>query len=224
MLNSTDLKLGPCCACRQTKPDVRNLLCLHKLAPVPGTGWGNALLGWPSNGATAVVCDACLEASAPLLDAISGYPTELGRVPVETLEGTFGHDAPDEFKLGTPGDEVGAPPTEPHYTMEDEEDGVPIVLFKMEGEHVIGATQLDDRQAEQLLGGPGLTSLSLEQTKELYGMATGQMGIGQECACVHPDRRECYVMRYKLYGKRDTDDGVCECMCHNRDDEDDYIA
>lgn len=202
--------LGPCCACRQNKPDVRNLLMLHKLAPVPGTGWGNVLLRWPPNGALAVVCDTCLDSDAPLLDAVSGYPAEGGRVPFDSLEGSFGDDAPDEFKMPEPDD-----PDESRYSMpgEDDDHDVPIVLFNMDGDdNCVGSTELSDDQAAQMLGTPGFTSLSLEQAKELYGVDDEWA----KCACVHPDARECYVRRYyaeDLVPIRD--EGSCECPCHH---------
>lgn len=205
--------LGPCCACRQESADVRNLLCLHKLAPVPGTGWGNVLLGWPSNGAVAIVCDQCLESNAPLVDAISGYPAELGRIAYELLEGEFGNDAPDEYRMTDPGDDsdlrYSIPPDE------DDDDHVPIVLFQIdEFDNVTGATEISDDQAGQLLGTPGLTSLSWEQTKKLYGV---KMDI-EACACVHTDARECYRRRYGIGGVvaiECEENDECECGCHN---------
>lgn len=217
MTPETQINMGPCCACRQSKPDVRNVLCLHKLAPVPGTGWGNVLLKWPSNGAVAIVCDSCLDNNAPLLDAVSGYPAEGGRVPVESLQGSFGDDAPEEYRMEDPGDD-----DEPRYEMPPDEDDheVPIVLFKMdENDQAIGATEISDDQAAQMFGTPGFTTLSLEQTKALYGM--NDRG---PCACINADARSCYEHRYGLEGLFLVEEGEplskCECACHHGDVED----
>lgn len=82
--------LGPCCVCEKTGPDVCNILALHKLAPIPGRGWGCFQCGLPQNGAVAVVCDGCLEKD--LRYACRGYPGQDGRVPIDQLQGDFRHD------------------------------------------------------------------------------------------------------------------------------------
>lgn len=86
------LEFGACCACRQTGPTVRNLIALEVAAPVPGTGWGCVECGAPSNGAVAVLCDACVETGAPILDVCDGYPVSGQRVPRETCTTPFTHD------------------------------------------------------------------------------------------------------------------------------------
>jgi len=70
---------------------VRNVILLTKLAPISGRGWGCIVCGLPPNGAVAVVCDACLEANAPLRFACRGRPGSDGRVPIEELAGDFDH-------------------------------------------------------------------------------------------------------------------------------------
>ena len=61
-------------------------------APVAGKGWGCVVCGLPSDGAVAVVCDACLESGAPILDVCSGYPASGVRVARESLTEPFDHD------------------------------------------------------------------------------------------------------------------------------------
>jgi hypothetical protein len=84
--------LGPCCACERTGPSVRNVLMLHRLAPIAGRGWGCLECGATMDGAVAVVCDDCLESDAPLRFACLGWPGADGRVPIDDLVGTHDHD------------------------------------------------------------------------------------------------------------------------------------
>lgn len=84
--------LGSCCACGQEGPHVRNILQLDQRAPIPGRGWGCSACGLSLDGAVAVVCDACLEAQAPLRWACRGYPAHDGRIPIDQLVGTHHHD------------------------------------------------------------------------------------------------------------------------------------
>lgn len=86
-----ELGILTCCACRQSGPTVRNLVLLPVRAPVPGTGWGCVVCGLPSDGAIAVVCDTCLEADAPIVEAIEGYASKGGRVRRDTLTVPFDH-------------------------------------------------------------------------------------------------------------------------------------
>lgn len=58
--SQTPENVGPCCICGSTFR-VRTFLQLNCRAPVPGTGWGCAVCGQPSNGAVAAVCDACMK-------------------------------------------------------------------------------------------------------------------------------------------------------------------
>lgn len=86
------IDLGACCACRTRGPTVRNVMMLDKPAPVPGTGWGCFVCGLPSDGAIAVVCDACLQAERPILDVCFGYAAADERVSIATVPGLFEHN------------------------------------------------------------------------------------------------------------------------------------
>ena len=92
MTDDDRIDLGPCCACRQPGPTVRNILTLPYRAPVAGKGWGCLQCNLPNDGAIAVVCDRCLETNAPIFDVCYGYPSGGGRVPCETLVEAFDHD------------------------------------------------------------------------------------------------------------------------------------
>lgn len=87
--------LGPCCICGQSE-DVRVILCLDKLCPLPGRGWGCLVCGQPEDGAMAVICGSCSSREGwpevALVWACKGYPATDGRVPIGELVGTFGHD------------------------------------------------------------------------------------------------------------------------------------
>jgi hypothetical protein len=96
--------LGPCCVCEKTGPDVRNILMLNQLSPIPGRGWGCLACGLPLNGAIAIVCDGCLEALNQGLElkfACRGYPGKDGRVPIEELAGEFDHNILKHPELNT---------------------------------------------------------------------------------------------------------------------------
>jgi hypothetical protein len=71
--------LGGCCICR-TYVGVSTIVMLSRRAPVPGTGWGCAVCGLPSDGAVAVLCDGCMEF------------VEAGALPVYVCEGYAGED------------------------------------------------------------------------------------------------------------------------------------
>lgn len=64
--DSENPSLGPCCVCGGTEK-VRTILALHKKCPTGRGGWGCLVCGLPSDGAVAVVCDACCEAPTQLL-------------------------------------------------------------------------------------------------------------------------------------------------------------
>jgi hypothetical protein len=92
--------LGPCCVCEGTR-HVRNIFCLAHKSPIPGHGWGCVVCGLPSDGATAVVCDDCLQGGdvGPRLRfACRGYPGTEGRVPLGELRGTHEHDRTRHFR------------------------------------------------------------------------------------------------------------------------------
>lgn len=88
-----DIDLGPCCACGQSRPDVRNIMMLNQMGPTPGKGWACFQCGLPPNGAIAVLCDSCLEKQADIRFVCLGYAAEAGRLPIEELEfEAFEHD------------------------------------------------------------------------------------------------------------------------------------
>jgi hypothetical protein len=89
---SEEPNLGPCCACGKEGPDVRNIVMLDKLAPIPGKGWGCFVCGLPNDGAVAVLCDRCLEQEREPIMACRGYPGIDGRVPIEDITGDFRHN------------------------------------------------------------------------------------------------------------------------------------
>jgi hypothetical protein len=85
------IDLGACCGCGKKGRKVRNIILLDKLAPEPGTGWGCAVCGLASDGALAVLCDACCREGALIREAIAGFPRELRRVPIGELSGSHEH-------------------------------------------------------------------------------------------------------------------------------------
>ena len=60
MIKAAVNDLGPCCICERSDETVRNILMLHKQSPY-GRGWGCVVCGLPAEGASAVVCDACIK-------------------------------------------------------------------------------------------------------------------------------------------------------------------
>jgi hypothetical protein len=101
---AASLDLGACCACGCTGPSVRNLLLLEKKAPISSHGWGCVVCGLPPDGASAVVCDACLDQEAELIWACRGYPATEGRVGIEILIGAHCHDPGFHPELEEAGD------------------------------------------------------------------------------------------------------------------------
>ena len=89
---SDAIDLGPCCACREAGPTVRNVICLDVLSPTPGFGWGCMVCGLPPNGAVAVVCDRCMETQAEITDVCHGYPAEGLRTARAACTEPFQHD------------------------------------------------------------------------------------------------------------------------------------
>jgi len=90
--NIQTLDLGACCACGKEDVTVRNILALRQKAPVPGSGWGCVVCGLPMDGAMAVVCDACLQVSAPLKMAIFDNAAKKMRISYSRLSGEHEHD------------------------------------------------------------------------------------------------------------------------------------
>lgn len=95
-IDLSDLDFGPCCACGHPRTTVRNIVMLHKRAPVPGTGWGCCSCGLPMDGAIAVICDPCLAQykTAPnnIRFAADGPVLEKKRIPIDQLTESFDHD------------------------------------------------------------------------------------------------------------------------------------
>lgn len=90
--DDSTLDLGPCCCCEQEGPSVRNIIMLHKQAPVPGTGWSCIVCKLPADGAVYVNCDTCLANNVPPKYVIVGMAANKQRAPVDSLTGTFEHD------------------------------------------------------------------------------------------------------------------------------------
>jgi hypothetical protein len=87
------IDFGPCCFCEKTGPTVRNLIMLDKRAKTPGNGcWGCLQCGLPLEGATAILCDQCIDAGCPPLWAIVGEPAAGLRIPTSELTEPFEHD------------------------------------------------------------------------------------------------------------------------------------
>jgi hypothetical protein len=134
---------GPCCICEGTV-GVRNVLMLSQNSPTPGRGWGCVVCDLPSDGAIAVVCDACvgnaeahgLTVSSLLRFACGGYPGWDGRVPIGQLAGTHDHDRTkhpaEDFEPGDPDDDDAL------ATARQILSGAVCECGHLEGEHVMG--------------------------------------------------------------------------------------
>ena len=85
-VHSLAQSLGPCCGCERVGDDVRNIVMLPRLAPIPSTGWGCVQCRLPFDGAVAVVCDDCLGdyLTPPRLVCV-GFPLEGKRMPYADL-------------------------------------------------------------------------------------------------------------------------------------------
>lgn len=63
---------------------------------IPGHGWGCFVCHLPTDGAVAVLCNACvvrMEAGADVIHyACRGYPGTDGRAPIEEFTQPFEHD------------------------------------------------------------------------------------------------------------------------------------
>lgn len=91
------ISLGPCCGCGCEGPEVRNIMMLDKIAPVPGTGWGCVVCGLPNDGAIAVTCDDCAGSEVNGFSHVryvcAGYAGDGVRVPLAGLSpAPFRHD------------------------------------------------------------------------------------------------------------------------------------
>lgn len=91
------LRLGCCCMCGKDDKTVRNMVMLDRRCAVPGHGWGCVVCGLLSDGAVAVLCDACgarwQQDNKLLKVACRGYPATEGRIAIAELPaGEFKHD------------------------------------------------------------------------------------------------------------------------------------
>jgi hypothetical protein len=84
--------LGPCCACGKAGLMVRNIIMLPVRGPADGNGWGCFQCGLPMEGAVAVLCDACLESEAEILQVCVGYPYLGHRQARKDFTEPFEHD------------------------------------------------------------------------------------------------------------------------------------
>jgi len=76
------IDFGSCCACGKEDKTVRNFVMLNVKGHIPGTGWGCVVCGIPADGATAVICDECVQRNVRTEEikwVIKGYPLEKGR-------------------------------------------------------------------------------------------------------------------------------------------------
>lgn len=64
---------------------MRNIIMLNFEGPVPGKGWGCFVCNLPADGASASVCDDCLESGREIKFVHNGYPSD-GRLPIDQLE------------------------------------------------------------------------------------------------------------------------------------------
>jgi len=98
-----DDSLGPCCLC-ETTTAVHRIILLDVKCQVPGHGWGCFVRGLPPDGASAVLCDHCVERwqqGTALRFACRGYPGQDGRVPIIELTEPHEHDLKGHPELGT---------------------------------------------------------------------------------------------------------------------------
>ena len=92
------VRLGSCCTCG-TAEGVRNIVTLHRPAPMPGTGWGCVVCNLPNDGAVAVLCDACLD--RPIRSVCVGYADQDQRLAINELApGAFEHNERAHLALG----------------------------------------------------------------------------------------------------------------------------
>lgn len=103
IMDDESMNLGTCCIC-ETSEGVRNIIMLDKKAPITGRGWGCFVCHLPSDGASAVLCDECLEGmnnqNIELKFACRGYPGSDGRINFDELKDEHKHDMsfhPEQF-------------------------------------------------------------------------------------------------------------------------------
>lgn len=83
---------GACCNCLRVAR-LPIIVMLPRLSPTPGHGWGCVVCGLPCDGAVAVLCDNCEGAAGMPRFVCTGYATEPGRTPFDSLPPEiFEHD------------------------------------------------------------------------------------------------------------------------------------
>jgi hypothetical protein len=122
-----NLGFGSCCVCERAE-GVRNILMLHQKAPTSGRGWGCFVCDLSNDGATAVVCDGCL--NKKLRFACDG---EEARIPVEQLKGYHLHDLRKHTELHQSPDILY---TELHWFTESPDEGHPLCLCSWCGHRI----------------------------------------------------------------------------------------
>ena len=103
-----EILMGPCCVCgRAQDPSVRTIVMLDFRAPPGFIGWGCVVCDLPAIGATAIVCDVCVDAyedEVPeRLKWIQGgqYATQGIRVPLDGFpREPHGHDLSKHERAG----------------------------------------------------------------------------------------------------------------------------
>ncbi len=108
----TTSEFGSCCICRGEK-DIHTVIMLTFKAPTPGKGWGCFQCGLPSDGAVAVLCDACADKlahhQAQIVYVCDGYAGEDKRVPIEELTTPFDHDESKHPEITSSNEEADDP-------------------------------------------------------------------------------------------------------------------
>jgi hypothetical protein len=88
-------KLGTCCICGGTQ-NVRSIVMLNRKNVFRGHGWGCVVCNLPLDGASAVLCDRCIDLwqkdAAELKWACAGFPGSEGRVLYTELTELHDHD------------------------------------------------------------------------------------------------------------------------------------
>lgn len=93
---------------------------LDRKSPIAGRGWGCLQCDLSLDGATAVLCDACVgpvdprtglpldrDVRSKLRFACRGWPGEDGRVPIDALVGAHAHDRSRHPQEDWPDDDDG---------------------------------------------------------------------------------------------------------------------
>lgn len=95
-----ELDIGPCCACGNKITGTNNIICLDFQSPTGDWGWSCFGCGLPPAGATAVICDDCLQANTDVRWLITGRPTDKQRVPMDQVEQIpFKHNLSKHWEL-----------------------------------------------------------------------------------------------------------------------------